>query len=150
MIGAFGFGVIFNIKKEYLLYAGLGGFVGWLVFELMLGSDYNISVSLFFASCIVTVYSEYMARRLKVPATIIIICGIIPLVPGGAMYYTTLEAINGDELSFLRKMIDTMFQAGAIAIGIVLVSTVARIILRKILPKLRKAKLKKSKSLVKS
>jgi uncharacterized membrane protein YjjB (DUF3815 family) len=83
--------------------------------------------SLFLAAMIVSIYSEIMARLYKSPVTIFIICGIIPLVPGGLMYFATLEAVKGNLELSMSKGIQTLFSAGAIAIGIVFVSSISTI-----------------------
>ncbi len=44
------------------------------------------------ASMIVCLWSELMARKLKAPTNIFMIPGIIPLLPGGTLYYT-MEAM---------------------------------------------------------
>ncbi|MEH0157613.1 threonine/serine exporter family protein [Limibacter armeniacum] len=128
LIGSLGFSIIFNIRGKHLIFASLGGGISWFCYEIGLALEQSSVVSMFMATCMVTVYSEILARRMKIPATIVIISSVIPLVPGGGMYYTMLESVNGNEVGFLKKLTITLFEAGAIAIGIVLVSSFARIL----------------------
>jgi uncharacterized membrane protein YjjB (DUF3815 family) len=85
--------------------------------------------SLFTASFIAGFYSEILARFLKTPVTTFSICSIIPLVPGGGMYYTMLESVQGDINKFLNTGLNTLSSAGAIAVGILLASSITKVIL---------------------
>lgn len=130
-LSSIGFGIIFNIRGKNLIIASLGGGLGWLTYLLVLKLQPSLVFSLFIASMVVSIYSEIMARVFKNPVTIFIICAIIPLVPGGGMYFATLEAVRGNFDAALSKSVMTLFSAGAIAIGIVFVSSIS-IIFKKI------------------
>jgi uncharacterized membrane protein YjjB (DUF3815 family) len=90
------------------------------------GSDL---LGLFIASFAAGLYSESLARILKTPVTTFSICSIIPLVPGGGMYYTMLESVQGNINQFLSTGLNTMSSAGAIAVGILLASSITKVIL---------------------
>ena len=98
-LSSIGFGVLFNIRGKNLIIASLGGALGWFTYLLSGRLQSSEIFSLFLASMVVSIYSEIMARVYKSPVTIFILCGIIPLVPGGGMYFATLEAVKGN-LSF--------------------------------------------------
>ena len=49
-----------------------------------------------FPALAATVYAEIMARVVKAPATPILACSVISLVPGGKLYYTTYYFVVGD------------------------------------------------------
>ena len=82
-----GFGILFNIKGHKLFYAGLGGGISWFISLCCESLGFDTISSFFIASIIFSIYSEVMARVLKTPVTTLIICALIPLVPGGGMYY---------------------------------------------------------------
>jgi uncharacterized membrane protein YjjB (DUF3815 family) len=126
-LSSIGFGIIFNIRGKNLFIASVGGGLGWFTYLLVLRLQPSLVFSLFIASMIVSIYSEIMARVFKNPVTIYIICAIIPLVPGGGMYFATLEAVRGNFDAALSKSVVTLFSAGAIAIGIVFVSSISTI-----------------------
>lgn len=123
-LSIFGFGVLFNIRGKNLLYASFIGSIASAVYFL-LPTYFNASVflAMFVASVVLSCFSEYYARKLKTPVTTFIICGLIPLVPGGGMYYTMLECVKGDAIAALSKGIETLSMAGSLALGIVFVST---------------------------
>ncbi|MCB2288967.1 threonine/serine exporter family protein [Clostridium sp. CS001] len=126
-LSSLGFGVLFNIKGKNLIIASVGGALGWFTYLLSGKLHPSAIFSLFLAAMVVSIFSEIMARVYKTPVTIFIICGIIPLVPGGGMYFATLEAVKGNLDISLSKGIQTLFSAGAIAIGIVFVSSISTI-----------------------
>jgi uncharacterized membrane protein YjjB (DUF3815 family) len=126
-LSSIGFGVLFNIRGKNLIIASVGGALGWFTYLLSGKLQPSEIFSLFLAAMIVSIFSEIMARVYKTPVTIFIICGIIPLVPGGGMYFATLEAVKGNLNVALSKGIQTLFSAGAIAIGIVFVSSISTI-----------------------
>ena len=122
--GAFCF--IFELRRWwYILSAAVSGAVGWFVYLSL--SDLTDVSRYLLATIAVAVLSEIFARLYKTPATVFLIIGIIPLVPGGGIYYTMEALINGDLSLFVRYGMETAASAGAIAVGCSLVSSVARI-----------------------
>jgi len=126
-LSSFGFGILFNIRGKLLIIASLGGGLSWLTYLISGRLQPSIIFSLFLASIVGSIYSEIMARVYKNPVTMFIICAIIPLVPGGGMYYATLEAVKGNLTVALTKGAETLFSAGAIAVGIVFVASISTI-----------------------
>lgn len=123
-----GFCFIFQVRKPLFIFlcSGLGA-VGWWVY--LLTENVGPEVFRYLAATVaVAVLAEILARLLKAPATIFLIIGIIPLVPGGGLYYTADCLINGDLAMFAQKGLDTASYAGAIAVGVSMVSSLARII----------------------
>lgn len=135
-IAAFAFAVLYHIKGKIMFFSALGGGLGWFVYLLLINYKNSITISLFAASIAVSVYAEVMARLLKHPVTVFILCGIIPLVPGNGMYYTMYETISGDLTKASTWGFQTLMSAGSIAIAIVFVSSITKLIKpRKILLK---------------
>ena len=124
-----GFGILFNIKGKNLFYAALGGGLSWLLSSSFINNGFSVTSSFFVTSVIFSIYSEIFARILKTPVTTLVICALIPLVPGGGMYYTMYEAVTGNIMKSLELGIQTLANAGALSLGIILVSTVTRILL---------------------
>ena len=126
LIGAFlaeiGFGILFNIHDRKLLAAALTGTLGSLIYELVMQVHGGEVLAMFLAACGLCLVSELLARRMKTPVTTFLICALIPLVPGGGMYYTMLAIIQGNTMNALEIGIDTLGCAGALALGIALTS----------------------------
>ncbi len=127
-IATLGFGIVFNIKGKNLFFAALGGTIAWFFYSLLLKFNIYSVNALFISSLIFSTYSEIMARILKTPVTTLVICALIPLVPGSGMYYTMLESIQGNISKSLEIGLTTLSQAGALAVGIIFVSSITRFI----------------------
>lgn len=127
-LATLGFGIIFNIKGKKLFFASLGGAIGWFFYSLSLKFNFSELSSLFISAIFFSSYCEIFARILKTPVTTLVICSLIPLVPGGGMYYTMLEAVNGNVSSSLDIGLNTLASAGTLALGIIFVSTITKLV----------------------
>ena len=78
----------------------------------------------FFPALFVTAYAEVMARIVKAPATPILACSVIPLVPGGKLYYTTYYLVIGDNVKFDTTLSETLQIAAGLAVGIICISVI--------------------------
>lgn len=129
LVATFGFAVMFNIKGINLVFASLGGGLSWFIY--LLAFDYlhfsNVA-SFFIASAVASTYSEVSARLLKTPVTTFIICAVIPLVPGGGMYNTMFQSIQGNITESLELGIQTLSIAGTVAVAVFFVSSIAKAI----------------------
>lgn len=131
---SFAFAIAFNIPKNKLLYSALGGLLGQLVYvgiQLIITNDV---VPYMVATIAIALYAEIMARLTKSPTTIYLAVALIPLVPGGGIYYTMLYFINGDIDLGVATGIQTLLISGALAMGIVLVSSTVNLV-RKVMLK---------------
>ena len=121
-----GFGIIFNIKGKNLIFASIGGSIGWITYITLGETNIPVVLCYLISSIIISTYSEIMARVLKTPVTTIIIASLMPLVPGAGMYYTVYEAILGNLHNSILKGIQTMSYALSLAVGIILISTITK------------------------
>ena len=69
-----------------------------------------------------------MARIRKYPAISYLVVSIFPLIPGAGIYYTMSYAVRGDMASFSSQGTHTIAIAGAMAVGVLFVSTAFRLI----------------------
>lgn len=130
-IASLGFGVIFNIRGNKLLFAALGGGICWFSYSLCLNLNFSVNSALFISSICFSAYSEIFARILKTPVTTLVVCALIPLVPGGGMYYTMLEVVHGNIDKSLQLGLNAIAAAGTLALGIIFVGTITKLIVRK-------------------
>ncbi len=125
LIATLCFNILENVRGKNLIFTSLGGGLTW--FFYLISSSYISSSSIicfFIASVFASTYSEVMARVLKTPVTTFVIGAIIPLVPGGGMYNTMLQSIQGNINGSLSTGLKTLATAGTIAVGIFFVSSV--------------------------
>lgn len=96
LIGSLGFCMMFRLRAGLLLPAAVGGFLCWGVY-LFAGSYLEgIFLPSFLASAFAAMYAEILARKMKAPATLFLIPAVVPLVPGGGLYYTISYAVQGE------------------------------------------------------
>lgn len=126
-IVSLGFGVLFNVRDKNLFFAALGGAVGWFFYSLTMNLSDSSILAMLIASISISIYAEIFSRVLKNPVTLFLVCSLIPLVPGSGMYYTVFEAVEGNVFDSLNNGIETLSLAGVIAVGIILVSTLSRL-----------------------
>ena len=129
-----GFSIVFEIKKpKFILIASLIGVFGWFAF-LLLEPLVNPVVRYFYATIVISLLAEIAARIWKAPTTIFLLPGIVPLVPGGGLYYCMSYLLNGDFNAFAQKGIETAAYAGAIAAGVSIMTSIVRVVFWKYNP----------------
>ena len=120
-VGTVGFSALFGAPRRYYLYCGLAGMAGWAVY-LLVAAGHSVVGAAFFAALAVATISHIMAKICRCPVTVFLICGIIPLVPGGGIFWTAYYIVTEQ----LRMAAATGFVALkvtiAIAGGIILAS----------------------------
>ncbi|QCX33318.1 threonine/serine exporter [Caloramator sp. E03] len=122
-LGSFCGGIIFNIQKKNLVWAGVCGGLSWITYISIYKYTNGVVFSTFIGAIVVGFYSETMARILKTPAFVFSIPGIFPLVPGAGAYFTVLYLVNNNYSSAAVKAVETVAIAGAIAFGILFTTT---------------------------
>ena len=127
-VGSIGFGVLFNVRGKKLLMASLGGLISWSLFLLLSVFINNEPLNYFIVALVISVYSEFMARKLKSPTTCFITISLIPLIPGGSLYYTMAYAFQSDIEKFAGKGIYTLSLAAALALGVIVSTTVTKVL----------------------
>lgn len=125
-LASYGFAILFNVPKDKLIAAGFCGAIGGLGYGLSLDLGITTVTSLFIGSLMLSITAELLARKLKTPSTIFSACALIPLVPGGGMYFTMLNIVNNNFEQAISTGINTIAQACAIMIGCFLVSSIFR------------------------
>ena len=126
-VACVGFSLIFNIRGKMILWSSAGGVLGWFVYLLSGFVGAGDVLQNFLAIVVIAIYAEVVARIRKAPATVFLIVALIPLVPGGGIYYAMEYCIDGDLDQFLSTTVHTLAIAGALALGILLVSTAVRL-----------------------
>lgn len=127
-VGCTGFFIVFNIHGPGGFLCALGGMVTWIAYGLLQHWDSNGILAYFIATMVAAFYSETMARIRKYPAISYLVVSAFPLIPGAGIYYTTNHLVRGDMSSFAAQGTHTIAIAGAMAVGILLISTVFRLV----------------------
>jgi uncharacterized membrane protein YjjB (DUF3815 family) len=127
-IGCFGFAIFFNIHGPGSLLCVLGGVIAWAVYSLTLHLCGNDIAGYFWAAVAAALYSEIMARIRKYPAISYLVVSLFPLLPGAGIYYTVSYALDRNMDLSLHKGLETASIAGVLAVGILLISSLVRVI----------------------
>ena len=131
LVGSFlpcaAFAVILNARGSQFWVSSAGAALCWLsylfFFNIMGTGVYTAN---FLATVAVSLFSEIMARVCKTPVTVFLLVGLLPLVPGGGIYYTMEHALAGDTTAFLSQLMSTFGIAASLALGVLVVSSVTR------------------------
>lgn len=123
VIGSLGFLLLFNLKKDKIPFALAGAGMGWVIYLICSyfhASDFiaNMVASIFCAAS-----AEVLARWRKAPSTLFLLIHILPLVPGGSLYYTMRSFILKDQQEFTMHGLNTLYVSAGIAIGILVVTS---------------------------
>ena len=105
----------------------MGGLLSWTLFVLLDNIIASDPVNYIIVSMLTAMYAEIMARVLKTPTTTFITTSLVPLIPGGSLYYTMAYAFESDMTKFLDKAIYTLELAAALALGIIVTTSMVSI-----------------------
>ncbi len=130
-VGGLGFALIFNSGKKKLLPSTLGGILVWAVYLFFIFLNSGVFLAAIAASAFCQIYSEILARILKSPTTVFFIPAIVPLVPGGSLYYAMYYAALNDWDKFTYYGVSTLQVAFGIAVGASFVSAILLLLPKK-------------------
>ena len=116
-VGALGFSILFRVNERNVPAAAIGGGIGWIVYLAMFNWSDNLFFSYLVASIAVCLWAEIIARILKAPSNIYLVPGIIPLIPGGSLFYTTKAIVEGDWQAFFDFGLNTVWITFGMAAG---------------------------------
>ena len=128
IIGSVGFAVLFGIYDRKLLWIAVGGGAGWAVYLLCTANGHSMFAGLFVASLFVAAFSEILARVLKAPVILLLVPMLIPEIPGGDLYYAMYDLVQRNFADFGNSANKVRVEAGAIALGIILASYIAKFV----------------------
>jgi len=127
VVACIGFAIVFNVHGRGFALCVLGGGIVWAAYLVAYHFTKSDPLSYFFAAIISALYSEIMARIRKYPATSYLVISLMPMFPGAGVYYATNHFVNSNMHGFAEKGYATIAIAGAIAIGVLFVSTLFRL-----------------------
>ena len=127
-VGCVGFAILFNVHSMGIWLCAIGGMATWAVYLLAFELGAGVVGANFWAALFASAYSEAMARIRKYPAISYLVVSVFPLLPGAGIYYTVAYALEGHMTEALHKGLQTLSIAGVMAVGILLVSTMVRLL----------------------
>ena len=126
--GTLCFAIFYNMRGRRMFTAGLGGMLTWSVCLLMTGLTGSPFIAYFVSAMVASSVAEILARLFKTPTTTFVVPILIPLIPGGGLFYTMSAAVERDWATFASKGQETVFLFCMLAAGIMAVSSVRKLI----------------------
>lgn len=120
-VGTIGFSIIFGIPRRLYLNCAAIGAIGWLVYRAAGWMDAGLSLSVFAAAVVIVLSSRFAAVRRQCPATVFLIAGIFPLVPGAQIYWAAYYLVTNQFDQALSSGFSALKVMIAIVLGIVFV-----------------------------
>lgn len=120
-VGTIAFSLLFGVPKTYYIPCGAIGAAGWLMYRLMLAVDLSVTFAVFFATVVIVLLSRFAAVRRKCPATVFVITGIFPLVPGAKFYWAAYYLVTNQMAEFQNNGFEAVKIMVAIVLGIIFV-----------------------------
>lgn len=114
------FGILFSAPIKQYLPCGICGAVSWLVYYAFAESA-GVVYATFLATVAIVLLSRFMAILRKCPVTVFLVCGIIPLVPGSAIYYTAYHFFMDNMSMAAHYGLLTFKLASAIVLGMIVI-----------------------------
>lgn len=127
MVGTVGFSILFHVKGKKIMAIALGGAFSWVLYLLVLGYSGNKAAGLLVSTFALGLLAELYARVFKAPVISFLVPMLIPLIPGGDLYYTTDYFVRKMGAEFTDQLNLLLWEAGAIAFGIILAACVMHI-----------------------
>ena len=116
--------------------AGSIGMISWVIYVLLMRINIDMMTSNFIAASIAALLSEILARKMKKPTILFIVPGIITLIPGLGLYNTMSYVVEEDfQLAFTTGA-NVLLASGAIALGVIVISSLFRTYYRNLREKL--------------
>ncbi|MDR1748795.1 MAG: threonine/serine exporter family protein [Spirochaetaceae bacterium] len=125
--GAFFYAIIFNSDKFDAIWSAALGTMAWTLYTVISVLSGSTAMGNLTGAFSVGVLAEVIAGLLKNPATVYVVPGLLPLLPGRDMYLTMRAAVEGDMNRLLSTGFQTLTTAAAIALAVAIASSAARI-----------------------
>lgn len=121
-----GFAVFLNSPKKTMYISGFIGMGSWIIYILMVKAGYDVVVSNLLAASFASLSSEILSRKMKKPTILFVVPGIVTLVPGLGLYNAMSFLIEGNYNLAIGKGIEVVLVSGAIAFGVIVVSSLTK------------------------
>ena len=137
-LSSFGFAILFRVRKKHLFATAVGGLLGYAIYlpvaEVMAGEF----IPNFLGALLCAIFCTICSHGLRAPVQIYLIPVLIPLFPGGSLYYAMYYLLAKNYEVFSEYAIRTMESALGIAGGMLIGLAVAKLVhtvIRKFRPK---------------
>lgn len=125
-LSSIGYGLMYRVPKKSVLGNFFAGTIGTLTYGILWNNFGMTFGAYLIASLMIGVMAEVFARINKLPATVFLAPGLIPLVPGIAIFNMMNAFANKSYAEALSNLSNAASYAMGIALGIVVSSLYSR------------------------
>lgn len=122
------FATLIEVPRRYVACSAATGGVGWCVYQLILQMGYSSMAAAFLSTLVIAMLGQILARVVKAPVTVFVVSGILPAVPGAAIYRSVYYLIRSETSLSVHYLMETLQIAGAIAMAIFIVDSAFRLL----------------------
>lgn len=137
-VGTIAFCLLYSVPPKHYLACGLIGMAAWLFYGLTTRLGLSSSMAVFAGTLVAVLLSRAMAVRRQCPATVFMITGVFPLVPGAQIYWAAYYLVTNQFDLALNSGFSALKAMIAIVLGIIFVFEIpnkAFVIFRRKTPK---------------
>ncbi len=117
-----------NTNLRHIPLGGTLGAVGWIIYKIVLHFAGNLALSYVLGAFGVALLAEILASVIHAPATVFLVPGLLPLVPGGGIFSMMRYAVLQDFALAKKTGYETAVAALGIALGIAVAASMGQII----------------------
>jgi len=125
--GTVGFCYMLDAPRKTIYPASMIALLSYLIYELMFnGLSQSMIFSYFFATVVITVICEIVARRMRMPTTVFLLSAMVPLAPGYSIYYAMYCLVQNNGALAAASGMNALQAVGAMAVGAAVTSVCFR------------------------
>ena len=113
LFASVGYAIVCNAPRKEIPYCGLTAFLCWLVYQLVLRHDGSSFLATLLATFAATGFARFLSYHRMLPTIVYHIPGILPLVPGAAVYRCITSAMESRVLETTANILTALKLAGA-------------------------------------
>ena len=121
MVACMGYAIVCNAPRKEIPYCGVAAFICWLTYQLVTRNGGTPFFGTLFATCAATSFARILSNQRLLPTIVYHLPGILPLVPGAAVYHCITSAMEGGAFHTTINILTAFKLAGAIGIGSVII-----------------------------
>jgi len=126
-VGTLGFAVLFGVPKKEYFRTAVVATIGWMTYLVLIRyTVLGTAASTLFSTAVVVLVARLFAVWFRTPETVYLITGVFPMIPGGAIFWTTFFLVSNRLSLALHSGMGALAVTAAIVLGIVLVSSLPK------------------------
>ena len=124
IIAAVAFSILFSVRPKHLLIDAIGATATIIIYTFIEFRGLSLFAAAFVSTVVAAIYSEGCARIGRAPTIVFLVPCLLPTIPGGALYRSMYNLLQGNPPEFLRNISIT----GQVILGIALGLSVATVL----------------------